>query len=228
MFTPEWITFDCYDTLIDFAIDATTLGILGLRADGIDADAFLATFAAFRVEEEARPEYWPYRVVLSNSLERAMEPYGLAYRDDDGAALVAAVPTFGPHVDVPPALERLRQRCKLAIISNSDDDLIAGNVQRIGVPFDRIITSQQARAYQPSLAIFRCALNDMHCPPERAMHVAQDFWGDMAPAAEIGFGQRVWINRFDKTGDPAYAPDHELSSLSNLPALIGAQQCQRK
>jgi 2-haloacid dehalogenase len=220
MFTPEWITFDCYDTLIHLAIDATTLGILGSRADGVGADAFLATFAAYRVEEEAHPTYRPYRDVLSRSLERAMDRHGIAYRDADGAALVAAVPTSGPHPDAPPALERLRWRCQLAIISNSDDDLIAGNLQRIGVPFDRVITSQQARACKPSLATFRYALDEIDCPPERAMHVAQDFWGDMAPAAKMGYGQRVWINRFAKTGDPAYAPDHEFRSLAGLPDLL--------
>ena len=45
-------------------------------------------------------------------------------------------PTWGPFPDVPPALAQLRQlyKCKLAIITNSDDDLMARNVANIGVP----------------------------------------------------------------------------------------------
>ena len=65
--------------------------------------------------------------------------------------------------DVPPALERLRQHCKLAIITNSDDDLMARNVANIGVPIDRVITAEQARAYKPSPVIFDYALRALGC-----------------------------------------------------------------
>jgi 2-haloacid dehalogenase len=134
---PQAITFDCYDTLVDFAIDPKTVRILGSRAKAIDVDAFLADFAQRRVAEEADPAYRPYRAVLCRSLAGAMTQFGLSYRDEDGEALVAAIPTFGPYPDVPDALNRLHQRCRLVILSNSDDDLIAGNVRQIGVRFDR-------------------------------------------------------------------------------------------
>jgi FMN phosphatase YigB (HAD superfamily) len=42
----------------------------------------------------------------------------------------------------------------------------------------------------------------------------------MVPAAQLGVA-RVWINRFGKTGDPVYRPDHELPDLSGLPTLLG-------
>jgi 2-haloacid dehalogenase len=217
---PRIITLDCYDTLIDFAIDPVTMHILGPRSDAIDTDAFLAAFARFRVEAEADSIYRSYREVLCRSLAWAMEEFGLPYQDADGEALVAAIPTFGPFPDVPTALERLRPHCRLVILSNSDDDLIAGNVRQIGVPFDRVMTSQQARAYKPSPAIFRYAWQELGCTPDQVLHVAQDFVGDMVPAARLGV-RRVWINRFGKTGDPAYPPDHELPDVSGLPALLG-------
>jgi len=46
--------------------------------------------------------------------------------------------TMGPHPEVPDVLRRLRDRYKLAIFTNSDDDLIAPTVARIGVPFDYV------------------------------------------------------------------------------------------
>jgi 2-haloacid dehalogenase len=217
---PRIMTFDCYDTLINFAIDPTTLHILGPRTKRIDGDAFLAAFAKRRVAEEADPVYRPYREVLCRSLAQAMEEFGLPYQDADGEALVTAIPTFGPFPEVPAALERLRPHCRLVILSNSDDDLIAGNVRQIGVPFDRVMTSQQARAYKPSLAIFRYAWQELGCSPDQVLHVAQDFVGDMVPAARLGV-RRVWINRFGKTGDPAYPPDHELPDVAGLATLLG-------
>ena len=220
MSLPEWITFDCYDTLIDFAIDPTTTEILGSRANGIAIDAFLATFSEARKVEEA-PPWKPYRVVLVNALRRAMDRHGIPYRDEDGASLVAAVSTWGPHPDVPPALERLRRGCKLAILTNSDDDIVAGNLAKIGVPFDRVVTAEQVKAYKPALETFRYVLDSAGCPPERAWHVAQDFWRDIVPAAEIGYDQRVWIHRYGLTGDPSHPPDHELPNLERLPDLLG-------
>ena len=40
-----WVTFDCYDTLVQFPIDQVTRELLGARADGIDVDGFLFAYA---------------------------------------------------------------------------------------------------------------------------------------------------------------------------------------
>ena len=155
---PTWITFDCYDTLVEFPIDRVTREILGARADEIDIDAFLAAFEALRFQTTTSGPYRPYRDVLRETLAQSMRRVRTSYQDSDGDALLAAVPTWGPYPDVPPALERLRQHCKLAIITNSDDDIMARNVANIGVPIDRVITAEQAGAYKPSPVIFDFAL----------------------------------------------------------------------
>ncbi|MBA3449629.1 MAG: haloacid dehalogenase type II [Chloroflexia bacterium] len=215
------MTFDCYDTLVEFAIDDVTRDILGSRADAIDIDAFLADFEKLRYETTTHGPYRPYRDVLRDTLAQSMRDYGLLYRDQDGDALLAAVPTWGPFPDVPPALERLRAAdIKLAIITNSDDDIMARNVANIGVPIDRVITAQQAGAYKPSLVVFAYALRELGCQPDEIIHVAQGFEYDIVPAHALGW-TRVWINRYGKTGDPAYGPYHELPDLSGLPELLG-------
>jgi 2-haloacid dehalogenase len=216
---PTWITFDCYDTLVEFPIDRVTREILGTRADSIDIDAFLAAFEALRFRTTTSGPYRPYHDVLRDTLAQTMRDYGLTYQDSDGDALLAAVPTWGPFPEVPPALERLRQQCKLAIITNSDDDIMAGNVANIGVPIDRVITAEQARAYKPSLVIFHYALGALECEPDELVHVAQGFEYDIVPAHALGW-RRVWINRYGKTGEPAYGPYDELPDLSGLPALL--------
>jgi 2-haloacid dehalogenase len=216
---PAYVTFDCYDTLVEFPIDETTRQILGERLGEIDQDDFFKAFETIRFQA-ILGAYRPYHEVLRQSLAQAMSQFGIAYQDEDGAALVAAVSTWGPFPDVPPALEKLRQRCKLAIISNSDDDIIAGNVRRIGVPIDHVITAQQARAYKPSPVIFDYALRTLGCDASDILHVAQGFEYDIMPAHDLGW-TRIWINRYGKTGDPAYGPYHELPDLSALPALLG-------
>lgn len=216
---PTYLTFDCYGTLVDFALDPVTVAILGPRAAALDVAAFLHTFEDLRYQE-VLGVYHPYREVLCRSFAAALRQYGPAYHDADGEALVAAVPTFGPFAEVPAVLARLRRHCKLAIISNTDDELIARNVERIGVPFDRVITAQQARAYKPSPAIFQYALRELGCEAGEILHVAQGFTYDIIPAHDLGWA-RVWINRSHQPGDAAYGPYRELPDLSGLPALLG-------
>ena len=217
---PAYVTFDCYDTLVEFPIDRVTRDILGPRADQIDLDAFSADFEALRYRSTTVGPYRPYRDVLRDTVAQIMREYGLSYREEDGEALVAAVPTWGPFPDVPPALERLRTRCKLAIITNSDDDLMAGNVARIGVPFDHVVTAERARAYKPSPVVFDYALRTLGCGPGEVLHVAQGFAYDVVPAHRLGWA-RVWVNRYGKAGDPAYGPYRELPDLTGLPNLLG-------
>lgn len=220
MTLPTYITFDCYDTLVEFPIEAVTEQILGPRASGINLAAFLADFEAQRYQTTTCAPYQPYRDVLRRTLATTIEQYGLRYQDADGDALLAAVPAWGPFPDVPPALERLRTRCKLAIITNSDDDLMTSNVANIGAPIDFVITAEQARAYKPAPAIFAFALERLGCAPDELLHVAQGFEYDIVPAHALGWA-RVWINRYGKAGDPSYGPYHELSDLSGLPGLLG-------
>ena len=218
MALPKYVTFDCYDTLVEFPIDDVTRRVLGSRLEEVDADAFLKEFEAIRYQE-ILGEYRPYREVLCRTLAEAMQRFGLAYRDEDGAAIVAAVPTWGPFPDVPPALERIGRHCGIVIISNTDDDIVASNVKKIGVPFHRVITAEQARAYKPSPAIFEHALRELGCAPDEILRGAQGFKYDVVPAHRVGW-TRVWISRYGKVGDPAYGPYRELPDLSGLRDLI--------
>jgi 2-haloacid dehalogenase len=217
---PTYVTFDCYDTLVQFDIDAATRQILGDRADQIDVEAFLEGFEALRYQTTTYEPYRPYRDVLRDTLSQMMERYGLRYSDEDGEALLAAVRSWGPYPEVPAALERLRTRCKLVIITNSDDDIMASNVRNIGVPIDHVITAEQAQAYKPSPVIFAYTLQKLGCGPEEILHVAQGFEYDIVPGHALGW-DRVWINRYGKAGDPAYRPYRELPDLSGLPGLMG-------
>ena len=218
---PVWITFDCYDTLVECPISEVSLDIIGARAEGIDRERFMADFDTLRYETTTHGPYRPYRDVLRDTLRQIMERYRLPYREADGDALVAAVPTWGPFPDVPPALERLREAgVKLAIITNSDDVLMSRNVANIGVPIDCVVTAEQARTYKPSPVIFAYALDQLGCEPADVLHVAQGFEYDIVPAHALSW-ERVWINRYGKTGNPAYGPSHELPDLSGLPGLLG-------
>lgn len=216
---PKFLTFDCYGTLINFEINKVTANILGERANKVNMKDFLIVFRDIRFYE-VLGEYRPYSELLRRSLRLSMEQFDLKYTDDDGDKLVAAVPTWGPFPDVKPVLDHLRQHIKLVIISNAEDDMIAQNIRNIDVPFDEVITAEQARAYKPSPIIFNYTLRKLACKKTDILHVAQGFNYDIVPAHGLGW-ERIWINRNSWQGDQAtYGPYLELPDLTKLPSLL--------
>ena len=218
----EIVTFDAYATLINFELAPTTLKVLAdrLDLDGLDVDEFLDDFRVMRFQAVLEA-YRPYHEVLHSSLRNAMRLHGLEYRESDGDALVEAVPTFGPWPEVPDALRALKKKYEIAIISNTDDNLIARNVENIGVEFDYVITAQQAKAYKPDRQTFEYAFQTMDVDPSQVIHVAQGWEYDHIPTRDLGLKRRVWINRYGRRGSSDYQPYDELPDLSGLPALLG-------
>src|SRR4051812_26660089 len=90
---PKYITFDCYDTLVEFAIEDATRGILGDRLAGVPEDDFFQEYDEMRFQAILGP-YQPYRDVLRQTLAEATARFGIEYRNEDGEALVAAVSTW--------------------------------------------------------------------------------------------------------------------------------------
>src|SRR5919201_5468202 len=144
------VTFDCYRTLIDFDLEGAVRAIAGVRIEeiGVDADVLLHDLRTMRFQAVLE-EYRPYRDILRSTLRNGMLLHGIPHHDEDGDALIAAIEGFAPFPEVPEALRRVKARYPIAIITNSDDDLIVHSVKNIGVEFDRVITAEQARAYKP-------------------------------------------------------------------------------
>jgi 2-haloacid dehalogenase len=220
------VTFDAYGTLIDFRLSDVVRQVLAgrLPMDGVDSEKFLDDFRVMRFQAVLEP-YRGYREVLQSSLQAAMRLHGIPHSPSDGDALVAAVPAFGPFPEVPDVLRALKSPgYEIAIISNTDDDLITQNVARIGVDFDHVITAQQARAYKPDRQAFAYAYGVMDIAPARVTHVAQGWEYDLVPTRDLGLRRRVWINRYGGPGSSLYRPYDELPDLSAVPALLGAGQ----
>ncbi len=216
---PKYITFDAYGTLVNFQLTKATLAILGERAKQINIEAFLNEYSDLRFAE-IQKEYRPYETVLRKCFATMMRKYGLDYTEDDGDAMMAAVPTWGPFPDVPPVLRKLRMYTKIVIISNTEDRLIEKNLENLGVPFDDYITAEQARAYKPSPVVFNYTLKKLGCDKSDILHVANGFEYDIMPCHDLGW-KKVWINREGIAGDPAYGPYDVLPDLSGLPDLLG-------
>jgi 2-haloacid dehalogenase len=217
----RWATFDCYGTLIDWdgGIEAT------LRRLWPDQDTAALLERYHRVEPEVqRGRSLPYRRVMQESLRGVAEGAGLDLRPEDSGALGDALPTWPPFPDVPPALRELRRRgWGLALLSNTDPDLLEASAARLGVPIDLMVTVREAGSYKPAHGHWRrfFELTEPAGPAPggqgRHMHVAASPFHDLAPAAELGL-TAVWINRLGETSDLPRAA--ELPDLTGLPDVL--------
>ncbi|MEA2286938.1 MAG: 2-haloacid dehalogenase [Solirubrobacteraceae bacterium] len=219
------MTFDCYGTLVDWEGGAAAfLYDLSLR----NGERCPRPGRELRDRWEAiqfellRGEYMPYRDVLARSLREWMDERGYPWRDEEGEALLRSMRSWQPFPDTRPALERARAAgMRLAIVSNTDRDIVEHTVHHIGVPFDFVITAQDARAYKPADAVFEYALERLDTPPGDILHVAFGFKYDIAPAGRFGMGT-AWVNRHAEPAPGDARFDHEWRDLSPLADLAEA------
>jgi FMN phosphatase YigB (HAD superfamily) len=129
----------------------------------------------------------------------------------DPQAVLADWPPFG---DTNAALDRLAAAgYRLGILSNVDDDLLAGTRRHFRAPFDIVITAQQVRAYKPAVRHFEAARRRVE--GRRWLHAAQSYFHDVAPARAQDVPV-AWINRKGERPGGEARPDREFRTLAEL------------
>ena len=216
---PKYITFDCYGTLTWFRIGDMTREMLARRVPAGGMDAFIRDFAAYRVDE-VLGAWQPYVDVIKNALERTCKRHGIPFIEAEGQRLYDAVPTWGPHPDVPEPLRRLAQRYPLVILSNASDDQIQHNVRLLGAPFHAVFTAEQARSYKPRMRGFEYMMDWLGARPEELLHVSSSLRYDLMTAKDLGVRDKVFVNRNYEPGNPAYEY-HEVTGIDGLARLLG-------
>jgi 2-haloacid dehalogenase len=191
----EALTFDCYGTLIDWeaGLMAAFRPILLAHGAASGGDLVLERYAVHEAAIEAGP-YRTYREVLAGALRGVCRDIGIEPAAEEVTAFAGSVPDWPTFPDSAAALARLKERFRLGVITNCDDDLFAASNRRLGVDFDWIVTAQQVGSYKPAERNFEVAFERLGLPRERILHVAQSLFHDHAPAQRLGLSS-VWIDR---------------------------------
>lgn len=220
------LTFDCYGTLIDWesGICGALRPILkrhGVRLSDAEIREHYGRFEA----AEQMGEYNRYRNILVDVTFRFGLEFGFRPTPEETAALVKSLPNWQPFPDTGEALQRLKQRFKLVIVSNIDDDLFAATAKHLPVEFDAVITAQQVGSYKPSHANFETALQRIGLPKEQVLHVAQSLYHDIVPAKALGIAN-VWVNRSGGVVGTQVdiQPDLEVPDLKTLADKVEEQE----
>ncbi len=219
IFRPKYVTFDCHGTLIDYRMAESARAIYGAELDEARMRRFIETFAAYRLDE-VLGAWKPYLDVVHHSLERTCKKNGVVFRPEHAVEIYEAVPTWGPHADVPAGLAKVAEKIPLVILSNAMDSQIMSNVSRLGAPFHAVYTAEQAGAYKPQMRAFEYMFDMLGCDPKDVLHCSSSFRYDLMTAYDLGIEMKCWIDRGHEPANPFYEY-RRLTGISELPGVVG-------
>lgn len=212
----RWATFDCYGTLVDW------LG--GMRAElerlfGVaHADELVQRYHELEPEIQSTSPGLSYREVLTIALERLADERSIALPEGEASALARSLPDWPVFPDVPDALEEARRRgWRLAVLSNTDRDLLDASMVAIGIAFHPTVVASEIGSYKPAHRHWEVFRELTGADAEHHIHVAQSLRHDIAPAAQLGI-RSIWINRLGEPEDER--PAKTLRDLSGLPNAL--------
>ena len=215
--------FDAYGTLFDFASAAQSCrDVLGDDADRLTAlwrDKQLQ-YTWLRAVQGRHAEFWQ---VTGEALDYTLETLGIDRPGlrDRLMALYLSLDTFP---EVPEMLRRLKAAgMRTAILSNGSPRMLDAVVKsaRLDGLLDAVLSVEEAGIYKPHPKVYQLAVDRLAVPAAAIAFQSSNSWDAHAASA---FGMKVvWCNRYGQRRErlPG-APDHEIRSLAELPALVGA------
>ena len=225
----QWLSFDCYGTLIDWetGISDAVADSLAAHDISMSRSEILALFAEVEPQIQQGGRYLEYRRVLRRVVAMMGIKLDVQFSESQMNCLVDTIGSWPIFPDTRDALRAMKRRYNLAIISNVDDDLFAPSADALGVQLDVVVTAQQCRSYKPDHKNFQTALERMDVEKDRWLHIGESLYHDIAPANELGIAS-VWVNRGHgaeggATRPTDAKPDLEVHDLVSLVSAMGLQ-----
>ena len=213
----EWVSFDCYGTLVDWetGISGAVGEVLESHGVRMSRGEILGLFADVEPRVQGSESFLKYREVLRRVMELMGSELEIELSESELGCLADTLPDWPVFPDTVGALRALKERYRLAVISNVDDDLFAGTAEALEVEFDAVVTAEQVGSYKPDMRNFEVARERMGVEKERWLHVAESRYHDIGPANRLGIAS-VWVNRADRGGGTRRSdavPDVEVADL---------------
>ncbi|NBF01027.1 HAD-IA family hydrolase [Pseudomonas sp. Fl5BN2] len=119
--------------------------------------------------------------------------------------------------EVQPTLEALANHFALGVVTNGNAD-----VRRLGLAdyFKFALCAEDIGIAKPDARLFHEALQRGGASADSAVHIGDHPGDDIAGAQQAGL-RAIWFNPTGKAWEAEHAPDAEIRSLTELPALLG-------
>jgi 2-haloacid dehalogenase len=214
--------FDAYGTLFDFA--AAAKGCRDVLGDDIDRLTAIwrdkqLQYTWLRTLQAQHADFWQ---VTGDALDFALETLGI---DKPGLRerLMTLYLTLDTFPEVTDTLTRLRRAgLRTAILSNGSPRMLEAAVKgnRLEHLLDLVLSVEEVGVYKTHPNVYRLAVDRLRIPASAISFQSSNAWDAHAASA---FGMRVvWCNRYAQRRERLPGrPDHEVRTLSELPALLG-------
>ena len=216
------VMFDQYGTVVDMQGGLTEFVTPFLKSKGWSGkpSSFVTWWRRTHFENSMidallERSHTAYREIGRISLSYTLERAGIQYTRRDVERLVAEIEQLVPFPEVIPALNRLRQRYRLVILSNGDPDMLEAIQPRLGFEFDRVISVAMAGRFKPHAATYRKAAEIMATRAEEILFVANHAF-DCVGAKASGMRAAFIDRRQRPFGDWPYQPDLIVGNFTEL------------
>ena len=186
------LTFDTYGTVVDWR--TSVLGELRALAERktltLDCVQFLDDWrAAYRPGMDkvnsGETAWTTVDAIYRRRLEDLLATYGITVLTADEIDTLARVWwRLRPWPDAIPGIHRLKRRYLVTPLSNASFIGMVELARFAGLPWDCIITAENARCYKPRPEVYRTAISLLGLRPEDVMMVAAHNYDLMAARAE--------------------------------------------
>lgn len=167
------------------------------------------------------PPFKTYQEAWRAAFVDAFDSLGIRGDPDQAAQMsVDSMACREPYEDTFTVLEYVGHRWKRALLTNADNGSVMPLLQRYGLAFDAVVTSEMARAYKPDPRGFRRIVAETGVLPEEALYVGDTLLDDVHGAKLAGMPV-VWLNRNGADTDPQLlSPDYHITRLEELMEVL--------
>jgi 2-haloacid dehalogenase/putative hydrolase of the HAD superfamily len=198
----QFVSFDCYGTLIDWETGVYDAFQAEADRDGftIERDVMIPRFIEIQHEIQSG-SYELYAEVLRRTAVKVAAELGWELESSRAQFLPDSVPRWMPFRETNAQLERFAKKYETGVLSNIDDKLLGATRRHFRTDFDLVVTAQQVRSYKPDEAHFKECARRIEKRKKNWVHIASGYETDV----EVCIKQKVaviWVNRHGQKLEP--------------------------
>ncbi len=218
-----WVTTDCYGTLIDWEKGITDAFKKEADRDGLTLDTKALLERFFEVQAQImQGSYELYAEVLRRAAVTVAEELDWTIEPSRAQFLPDSVARWQPFREANAAMDRIKERYDIGIISNIDDKLLGISRRHLRTELDLVVTAQQVRSYKPDNTHFREGARRIG-GKKGWVHIASGYETDVAPCLKMNVPV-IWVNRHGtKLESGRKAPDATVKNIREAAAKLGAK-----
>jgi 2-haloacid dehalogenase len=220
------VMFDQYGTVVDMQEGLVDVARPYLKDKGWtgNPNSFVTWWRRTHFENSMidallHKEHTSYREIGCRAVAYTLDRASIRYTDDEVSYLVSCIEKLKPFPDVPAALARLQKKYKIVVLSNGDRDMLETAKKYHGIPFDQVISVEEAGSFKPHVATYTKAAEIMGVRMDEVLFVANHAF-DCIGAKSAGMHTAFIDRRKRPFGRTPHQPDLTVDDMKSLADVI--------